>query len=117
MLVNNFVLSQSLNPKKGGLIGVAAAAIALGKDIGLFVSEIVSVNCKQLNSIIIVNTFDILVKSVVLSYADARILNDNNTNFLVKNCKKHSIQVTHCVALCARALCVCAFSTNDTCRL
>ena len=42
MLVNNFVLSQNPNAKKGGLIGVAAAAIALGKDIGLFVSEIVS---------------------------------------------------------------------------
>ncbi|KAL5268345.1 hypothetical protein ACHWQZ_G002270 [Mnemiopsis leidyi] len=41
MLVNNFVLSQNPNAKKGGLIGVAAAAIALGKDIGLFVSEIV----------------------------------------------------------------------------
>jgi len=43
MLVNNFVLSQNPNAKKGGLIGVAAAAIALGKDIGLFVSEIVSI--------------------------------------------------------------------------
>ena len=55
ILVNNFVLSQNPNAKKGGLIGVAAAAIALGKDIGLFVSEIVSIS---LNLFIISDTFN-----------------------------------------------------------
>ena len=54
MLVNHFVLSQNPNAKKGGLIGVAAAAIALGKDIGLFVSEIVS--CLDLANIPIAHT-------------------------------------------------------------
>ena len=42
MLVNSFALSQNSNARKGGLIGLAAAAIALGKDIGLFLSELVS---------------------------------------------------------------------------
>lgn len=41
MLINNFALSQNSNSRKGGLIGLAATAIALGKDIGLFLSELI----------------------------------------------------------------------------
>ncbi|KAG8179485.1 hypothetical protein JTE90_027197 [Oedothorax gibbosus] len=41
VLGQDFTLSQNINSRKGGLIGLAAMAIALGKDTSLFVEDLV----------------------------------------------------------------------------
>lgn len=41
VLGTDFIVSQNANARKGGLLGLASSAVALGKESGQFISELV----------------------------------------------------------------------------